>query len=89
MKIKEQLLKEGYNEEFDCFRKQGDFYYPCEYSKCKNYLLIGDGDVEKELAYMIYGTSMSTGESYDNTYCSPECLLSAITLGEVHGFSKY
>lgn len=90
MKTKQQLVNEGFEAEYDCFRKGGDFYYPCEYSKCENFLLISDGDVSQELTFSIYGTNLSDGLSYDHHYCGLTCLAHAWQSDdEIHGFYKY
>ena len=90
MKTKMELMDEGFEAEYDYFRKDNEFYYPCEYSKCGNFLLLSDGDIEEELTFRIYGTNPSDGLSYDNTYCSLVCIAHAWqSADEIHGFYKY
>lgn len=84
MKTKTQLMDEGFKAEYDCFRQGEIFYYPCDYSKCDNYLRILNSK-EDELAFRIYGTEESSGLFYDNSYCSQECLCNAVKAGESIG----
>lgn len=85
MKTKMELLANyDFKSDMDCFRQGEIFYYPCDYSKCDNYLRILNGK-EDELAFRIYGTEESSGLFYDNSYCSQECLCNAVKGGESIG----